>query len=39
MTIDEYKVRFAEIFREMEEEHGHVKSVEIYKTNEARIIV
>ena len=29
MTINEYKQRFLEIFKEMEKEHGRIKSVEM----------
>ena len=31
MTIEEYKQKFIELFKQMEEEHGPVRNVEIWK--------
>lgn len=31
MTIDEYKEKFLELFKQLEAEHGQVQSVEIEK--------
>ncbi len=31
MTIEEYKKKFLELFKQMEEEHGPVRGVEIWK--------
>lgn len=31
MTIEEYKQKFLELFKQLEEEHGPVRDVEIWK--------
>lgn len=31
MTIEEYKKKFLELFKQLEEEHGPVRDVEIWK--------
>lgn len=31
MTIEEYKQKFLELFKQLEEEHGPVRNVEIWK--------
>lgn len=31
MTIEEYKQKFLELFKQLEEEHGSIREVEIWK--------
>lgn len=31
MTIEEYKKKFLELFKQLEEEHGSIREVEIWK--------
>lgn len=31
MTIEEYKKKFIELFKQLEKEHGRIRAVEIWK--------
>ena len=36
MIVDEYKTKFADLFMEMEKEHGRCRSVEMYHGQEIK---